>query len=51
MTTCDHCGHEWHGLPCSHDAVTRQGWHLRRESCDCLSAYAAADWPVQAEAG
>ena len=36
--TCELCGHDWHGLPCTHDAVVRQGWTLQRESCDCRSA-------------
>lgn len=37
MATCDRCGHDWHGLSCSHEAVVRAGWFLERETCDCAS--------------
>jgi len=35
MTSCETCGHDWHGLTCRHEAVVREGWFLRRETCDC----------------
>ena len=35
MATCEHCGHDWHGLGCTHERVVREGWWLARESCAC----------------
>ena len=32
---CEKCGHDWHGLPCQHVVVVRQGWSLARQECDC----------------
>ena len=37
--SCETCGHDWHGLPCAHDEVVRLGWNLRRETCDCVTAW------------
>lgn len=39
---CDACGHEWHGLPCAHEAVVRGGWTLRRETCHCAGSWAGS---------
>ncbi len=41
--TCETCGHEWHGLPCGHDAVVRRGWALQRETCECATAWRGED--------
>ena len=35
MTTCERCGHDWHGLGCTHEQVVRDGWWLAREGCAC----------------
>lgn len=32
---CDDCGHDWHGLRCSHEQVVRDGWWLKKVTCDC----------------
>lgn len=35
MTSCEHCGHDWHGLACAHRTVVRAAWSMSSQGCEC----------------